>query len=208
MNANRGKRKNNKWEDHYTRKAKKERFPARSVYKLEEIQKKHRLIKKGDRVLDLGCFPGSWLLYAADLVGKKGAVVGMDLKPVSIKLPSNVTVFTRDITDDNSDILPDDKKFNVIMSDMAPATSGNKNVDNARSFNLCCDALSLAKRYLLSGGTYMCKIFHGEDFTTYINLVKKNFKKQITFKPQSCRKASKEIYIIGLDFQEETDVRT
>ena len=206
MAANR--RKKNRWEDHYSRKAKKEQFPARSVYKLEETQKKHRLIKKGDRVLDLGCFPGSWLLYAADLVGKQGAVVGIDLKQVSIRLPSNVTVFSRDIADDNSDILFVDKKFNVIISDMAPATSGNKNVDNARSFNLSCDALSLAKNYLLSGGTYMCKIFHGEDFTTYVNLVKQNFKKQITFKPQSCRKASKEIYIIGLGFQEETDVRT
>jgi len=208
MAANRGKSKKNRWEDHYARKAKKEQFPARSVYKLEETQKKHRLIKKGDRLLDLGCFPGSWLLYAADIVGKQGTVVGIDLKAVSIRLPSNVTAFTRDITEDNSDILPVDKKFNVIISDMAPATSGNKNVDNARSFNLCCDALSLAQKYLLSGGTYMCKIFHGEDFTTYVNLVKKNFKKQITFKPQSCRKASREIYIIGLDFQEETDVRT
>ena len=75
-------KKNKPWQDHYSQQAKKERFPARSVYKLEEIQKKHRLIKKGDTVLDLGCAPGSWLLYAAKLTGPKGRVIGVDLKPV------------------------------------------------------------------------------------------------------------------------------
>jgi len=76
-------RKKNQWQDHYTRQAKKEHFPARSVYKLQEIQQKHQLIKKGYKVLDLGCSPGSWLLYAAKLTGDRGRVVGIDLKPVT-----------------------------------------------------------------------------------------------------------------------------
>ena len=89
--------KANKWEDHYSRLARKENFPARSVYKLQEIQKKFRLIKKGDRVLDLGCSPGSWTLYASDLVGEKGKITGIDLKKVDIKTPSNVRIYNCDI---------------------------------------------------------------------------------------------------------------
>jgi 23S rRNA (uridine2552-2'-O)-methyltransferase len=79
--------KHKPWQDHYSRRAKKERYPARSVYKLAEIQKKYRMIKKGHKVLDLGCSPGSWLLYAAELTGNKGQVIGIDLKPVSIQVP-------------------------------------------------------------------------------------------------------------------------
>ncbi len=91
--------KTDQWADHYTQKAKKDRFPARSVYKLQEIQRRYRLIGKGNKILDLGCFPGSWLLYAADLVGKNGQVVGVDLKTVSIKLPANTRMFTGSILD-------------------------------------------------------------------------------------------------------------
>ena len=87
-------KKSGQWEDHYTRQAKKARFPARSVYKLQEIQRRYRVIGKGDRVLDLGCSPGSWLMYAAKLVGSGGQVVGVDLKPVKSTLPSNVRVLT------------------------------------------------------------------------------------------------------------------
>jgi len=86
-------KKHNRWQDHYSRQAKKERFPARSVYKLKEMQEKYHLIKKGDNVLDLGCYPGSWLLYAADLTGDRGRVVGIDLEPVTLKLPSHVRPF-------------------------------------------------------------------------------------------------------------------
>jgi 23S rRNA (uridine2552-2'-O)-methyltransferase len=84
MVMKRSKIKHKPWEDHFSRKAKKENFPARSVYKLQEIQKKFRIIKKGDVVLDLGCSPGSWLIYAADMAGPKGMVVGVDLKPVKV----------------------------------------------------------------------------------------------------------------------------
>ena len=89
-------KKRNRWEDHYSRRAKKERFPARSVYKLREIQNKHNLIKKGDNVLDLGCSPGSWLSYAASLTDRKGQVIGIDLKPVSIAVPPHVRTYTGD----------------------------------------------------------------------------------------------------------------
>ncbi len=201
------KSKHNKWEDHYSRQAKKEQFPARSVYKLKEIQQKYKIIKKGDRVLDLGCFPGSWLLYAADLTGEKGEIVGIDLKPLSksvlLKLPANIKTYVGDVLSidekDQKIIKAVGKDFNIVMSDMAPDTTGNKNVDAARSFNLCQAALSIAKDLLVNGGSFICKIFQGEDFKEFIDSVKLNFNKHKIFKPQSSKKSSKEIYIIGFE---------
>ena len=190
--------KHNRWKDHYSRLAKKERYPARSVYKLQEIQRKYNLIKKGDKILDLGCFPGSWLLYAANQTGNKGLVVGIDLKPVSIKVPSNVRIYTRDIfsiDDDFFELIG--KNFDVVISDMAPDTTGNKRVDSARSFNLGEKALSIAQNLLKHGGSFVCKIFQGEDFNKFSDSVRMSFDEHKIFKPQSSRKASKEIYIIG-----------
>jgi 23S rRNA (uridine2552-2'-O)-methyltransferase len=196
------KRKTSKpgpWADHYTRRAKKERYPARSVYKLKEIQKKYRLIHKGDRVLDLGCAPGSWLLAAAELVGGSGEVVGIDIQPVSIALPKQVRVVTGDILEADGAWLEGLKgTFQAVISDMAPATTGNRAVDAARSFTLCEAALAIAEKYLVPGGSFVCKIFQGSDFQTFSTGVKAKFRQQRIFKPQSSRKASREIYLIGI----------
>jgi len=190
--------KHNRWQDHYARRAKKEKFPARSVYKLKEMQQKYNLIKKGDKVLDLGCAPGSWLLYAAKLTGNKGGVVGIDLKPVSAKFPSYVRVYRGNILCMDDDLFKrTGKDFNVVLSDMSPATTGSRHVDSARSFNLCRAALSIAQETLVKGGSFVCKIFHGEDFKTFSDSVKQEFNGHKIFKPQRSRKASKEIYIIG-----------
>lgn len=189
----------NKWRDHYARRARKENYAARSVYKLEEIQKKHRLIKKGDHVLDLGCAPGSWLQYAARLTGPQGKVVGVDYKKVTARLPGHVQVVTGDIhdvvQDENS---PLGGRFSVVLSDMAPDTTGNKHADSARSFALCETALDVADKVLRPGGNFAVKIFQGEDFKAFCDNVKKRFDKMFIFKPQSSRKGSKEIFIIGL----------
>ncbi len=194
-----GAAKHNRREDHYSRRAKKERFPARSVFKLQEIQSKHHLIKKGDKVLDLGCAPGSWLLYAANLTGNKGQVVGIDLKPVAEKVPPHVRIYIGDIlTLDDRFFESLGKDFNVVVSDMSPATTGNKHVDSARSYNLCQAALSIAQTLLIPGGSFVCKIFQGEDFKEFSDSVRSVFKSHKIFKPQASRKASKEIYIIGL----------
>jgi len=190
--------KQSQWQDHYTRQAKKERFPARSVYKLEEIQKKYNIIKKGNNVLDLGCAPGSWLLYSANLTGSTGRVVGIDLVPVTVNVPPHVRVYTGDIllmAEDFFKSLGTD--FNVVISDMAPSTTGNKFVDSTRSFDLCMSALSIAQMTLSTGGSLVCKIFQGEDFKTFIDSVRSVFKNHKIFKPKSSRKASKEIYVIG-----------
>lgn len=195
----RPKPKANRWQDHYTRRAKKENFPARSVYKLEEIQQKYRLIKAGDAVLDLGCAPGSWLLYAARLTGEHGRVVGIDLSLVQGQMPPNVRVLTGDVLEMNPELRSAiGADFNVVLSDMAPATTGNRIVDTARSFNLCQAALAIAQDLLLPGGMFVCKIFQGEDFKAFADMIKTLFSKQKIFKPQSSRKASREIFIIGM----------
>lgn len=199
MQDDRPRSKKNLWEDHYSRKARKDNFPARSVFKLEEIQKKLNLIKKGDRVLDLGCSPGSWLMYAASIVGPNGRVVGIDIKDTACKLPSNVSVYKADIF-----CLPDEisieigYEFNVVLSDMAPSTTGIRNVDAARSFELSQAALSVSRNRLLPGGSFVCKIFQGEDFNDFFQQIKSQFSKHKIFKPQSSRKASREIYVIGI----------
>jgi len=191
--------KGNTWQDHYSRKAQKEKYPARSVYKLQEIQKKYRLIRKGDRVLDLGCSPGSWLAYAAELTGEGGRVVGVDLKPVSIQLPAHVTVYKGDLLTPGEALMEKlGQRFHAVISDMAPNTTGNKDVDAARSFDLCEAALTLSQEVLVPNGSFVCKIFQGELFTLFSDRVKACFNRQHIFKPQSSRKASKEIYIIGM----------
>jgi 23S rRNA (uridine2552-2'-O)-methyltransferase len=189
-------KKKNQWQDHYTRQAKKEHYPARSVYKLQEIQQKHQLIKKGHKVLDLGCAPGSWLIYAAKLTGGSGQVVGIDLKPVSGRVPAHAEIIAADVFTLNVESLG--TGFNVVLSDMAPATTGHKDVDAARSYNLCETALGIAQSVLLPGGSFACKIFQGPDFKPFTDIVKAGFQELKIFKPRSSRKASREIYVIGI----------
>jgi 23S rRNA (uridine2552-2'-O)-methyltransferase len=191
--------KRNTWQDHYTRQARKDKYPARSVFKLEEIQQKNRLIKKGDKILDLGCSPGSWLQYAAKLTGDNGRVIGIDLKPVKIQAASNTEIINGDVFELDTVSLGSD--FNVVMSDMAPATTGHKAVDAARSAGLCEAALEIARSVLRPGGAFVCKIFQGPDFNQFVDSVRASFDKQKVFKPKSSRKASKEIFVIGLGYK-------
>ncbi len=199
--------------DFYARKAKKEDFAARSVYKLKEIQQKFQIIKKGEKVLDLGCAPGSWLQFSAQAVGNQGIVVGIDVKPVRIALPPHVRVLCKDVFD-----LAEGKEngprvmgngYHVVLSDMAPSTTGHKETDAARSYRLCLAALTIAKQVLLEGGAFVCKIFQGGDMETFMRLVRTDFDKIKLFKPQTCRKESKEIYIIAKGKKgRDTHVRT
>lgn len=192
--------KSNRWSDHYTRRAKQEKYPARSVYKLQEIQQKYRILRKGDRVLDLGCAPGSWLIYAARCVGSGGRVIGIDLKPVSANLPDTAAVVRADVLRPDSSELEAvlRRRFDVVLSDMAPATTGQKDTDAARSLRLCEAALEIASRVLDPGGRLLVKIFQGPDFEMFRDAMTAAFDQCRLYKPQSSRKASKEIYLIGI----------
>jgi 23S rRNA (uridine2552-2'-O)-methyltransferase len=191
--------KRNPWADHYTHQAQKENFAARSVYKLQEIQKKHHILRRGIRVLDLGCAPGSWLQFAARVVGPEGRLVGIDLNPVKVMLPDNATVITGDVAELEGHLAPLGlTRFDVVLSDMAPATTGNRHVDEARSVGLCEAALAIADKALVTGGNFVCKIFQGGDYKAFTDSVSERFDRQTATRPQSTRKASREVFIIGL----------
>ena len=194
------KRKRNPWADHYTRLAQDDQFAARSAYKLQEIQQKHRVLKRGARVLDLGCAPGSWLQFAARSVGPQGRLVGIDLTPVTIVLADIVTVITADVADAQAHLAAlGQTRFDVVLSDMAPATTGNRHVDEARSIGLCEAALAVAEQTLVAGGHFVCKIFQGPDYKAFADAVKTRFERQTALRPHSTRKASREVFVIGLN---------
>jgi 23S rRNA (uridine2552-2'-O)-methyltransferase len=133
-------------------------------------------------------------------VGDQGRVWGIDLKPVGIDLPKNVSAREGDILKlDPKDFLDQNTRFTVILSDMAPATTGRKDVDALRSFQLCEMALTTADDFLARGGNFVCKIFQGNEFQAFQKNIKIKFKESRIFKPDACRKQSKEIYIIAKD---------
>ena len=196
-----------KVQDYYFKKAKKENYPARSVYKLEEAQKKYRFIKNGDTVLDFGCYPGSWSIYAARVVGPQGLVVGVDLqeaKKVSIAKAAEILWFCDDIMSD--DIIGKmqgiRETFSVVLSDMAPRTSGNKWVDQQQSLTLARRVLELAANLLKKDGNFYVKVFEGEDFKEFVDSVRKSFKTVKIVKPKSSRSESPEVFVLGIGFKE------
>lgn len=191
--------KSSRWDDYYARLARRDGYPARSVYKLEEIQKRFHVLKKGGKVLDLGCCPGSWLLFASRVVGDSSTVVGVDVNPLTIRLPSNIRFIQHDmLAGDESFVDLAGADFETVLSDMAPSTTGNKFVDAVRSLELSESAFAVSKRLLRPGGNFVCKVFQGADSKAFFEKVKKHFDGVAIFKPKSSRKGSKEIYIIGL----------
>jgi 23S rRNA (uridine2552-2'-O)-methyltransferase len=191
------------FQDHYFHKAKKEHFLARAVYKLEEIQKRYRLLKPGNRVLDLGAAPGSWLQFTGAIVGVKGLVVGVDLKNIAHSFPDNVVILQRDIFEPGfgEELASEYAPFDVVLSDMAPATSGIRVADSARSALLFEQALDLVRLTLKSNGNFLAKIFQGTEFHQLLPEVKKAFTAVKVVKPAASRKQSKEVYVLGMRFK-------
>jgi 23S rRNA (uridine2552-2'-O)-methyltransferase len=188
-------------QDHFFRKAKKEHYLARAIYKLEEIQKRFKVLKPGDRVLDLGAAPGSWIQLASPIVGGAGLVVGIDLKPIEHAFPKYVKTIQGDIFDQEfiEEALRDHVPFNAVISDMAPSTSGIKVADSARSALLFERALEVALWALVPGGSFLAKLFHGSDFHRLLAQVKKYFAQTRVVRPEATRKQSKEIYILAMN---------
>jgi 23S rRNA (uridine2552-2'-O)-methyltransferase len=194
-----------KVKDYYYKKAKQDNYPARSVYKLEEAQKKYNFLHKGDVVLDLGCQPGSWSMYAARLVGPQGLVVGVDLKQgkkTTITGAARIVWFCQDITADDciAELHKAATAFQVVLSDMAPRTTGNKWVDQQKSLHLARRSFEIAEQLLDQGGNYYCKIFQGEDVPEFIDDVRDRFKTTRIVKPKSSRTESREVFVLGMDF--------
>jgi len=197
-----------KVQDYYFKKAKKENYPARSVYKLEEAQKKHRFIKSGDTVLDFGCYPGSWSIYAARVVGPQGLVVGVDLqeaKKISIAKAAEIIWFCDDIMSDDiiGNVQEIRKNFRIVLSDIAPRTSGNKWVDQQQSLTLARRVLELAANLLKKDGNFYVKVFEGEDFKEFVDSVRKSFKTVKIVKPKSSRSESPEVFVLGIGYSKK-----
>jgi len=188
--------------DFYFFKAKKENYPARSIYKLEEIDKKYNLIKKGYKILDLGCAPGSWSKYCLEKVGSEGFVLGIDISDIKMSGSDNFIFLKEDIFKlDIAKVKSITQKFDAVISDMAPATTGTREVDQARSLDLVKQAFAIAKQFLKKGGFFICKIFQGPDFNSYLKIIESDFEWLKIIKPASSRKESFEIFILGYKFK-------
>ena len=186
--------------DYFFKKAKQENYAARSIFKLEEIDDRFQIIRPGYKILDLGAAPGSWSQYASKKVGPQGRVLGIDLQPIKITLP-NAVFITADMRQlDLSEVMSAHgitPPFDVVMSDMAPKTTGIRITDQARSLELCELALATAERFLRPRGSFIAKLFHSEDFEKFREALRQRFGKVEVLRPKSTRKESKEIFLIG-----------
>ena len=190
--------------DFYYRKAKKAGLRARSAFKLDEIVRRHRLVSKGQAVLDLGAAPGGFLQVLADLVGEKGVAVGVDLEPVrNLGKPwvrtAVVDLLAPDALDRIAALHPG--RFDLVTSDMAPKTIGIKVTDEARSLELCRMALRVAGETLRLGGAFVTKVFMGGDFPEFKREVAARFDKVHVARPEATREASYEVYVVGTGFR-------
>jgi len=194
--------------DYYAKKAKKEKYPARSVYKLEEAQRKYNFLRRGDSVLDIGCYPGSWSLYAAEIVGPKGVVVGVDLQQAEqAARPDSAPIhwLCQDIRDDDfvKNVRRIRPTFRVLISDIAPRTTGNRWADAQQSLALVRETLRIAELLLLPKGHYIVKVFQGEDMPGFVQELKQRFEMVKVLKPQSSRVESREVFVLAMGFKKQ-----
>lgn len=186
-------------DDPYTKKARKENFAARSAYKLEEIHKKYGVLKGAKTVLDLGASPGSWSQFCLKQ-NPNMKIIAVDIKPLEIEAPQ-IRFLHQDIeTVEWKHILSGDP-CDVVLSDMAPNTSGLAAKDCALSYDLATLALDTAKTTLKEGGNFVVKFFMGEDFEEFRDELRAHFGKVQQFRPKSTRKQSREIFFVGLGYK-------
>ena len=184
--------------DYFSRRARQEHFASRAVYKLADIDRKFRLFHPGQRVLDLGCAPGSWLQYLSSRVGPQGLVVGLDRQALKMTLGPPVQFRQADITTfDPNELKTLTPAFDVVVSDLAPATSGIKDVDHQRSLTLARLSWDYARLLLAEGGHYLVKVFQGPDFPEFVAEIKPHFQQVQIVKPTGSRSESREIYLLG-----------
>ncbi len=190
--------KSNRWDDHYARRARDEKWLARSVYKLKEIDQKFRLLHKGDRVLDLGCNPGSWTQYSLQKIGPKGDVVGIDLTKPRHLSASNFRFIEADVLSVDIGWLSARMTLrDVVLSDLAPPTTGIRVRDESRSLDLGRRALEIARALLRQKGRFVCKIFEGEDLDAFAASLSGEFSDTRRFRPEATRKRSREVYLVA-----------
>lgn len=185
--------------DGYHKMAQKENYLARSVYKLKEIDEREKLFKGSETVLDLGASPGSWTQYAIERL-PQGRVVAVDLAPLRFSHP-RVTFFQKPMEEADLSSVVAEGEADVVMSDMAPKTTGIHDTDVARSLELARLALETARRYLKPGGTFVAKLFMGDTFDEFDRELKRSFTSVRKLRPESTRKHSREIFFIARGYR-------
>ncbi len=191
------------FDDEYVARAQQEGYRSRAAYKLLEINDKDKLFHKGMTVIDLGAAPGGWSQIAADKVGDAGAVIALDILPMD-QLPG-VEVLTGDFREqavlDRLLGALDGRPVDLVMSDMAPNTSGMDSVDQPRAMYLVELALELAREVLKPGGDLLLKVFQGEGFEPFLKELRGSFSKVVSRKPKASRARSREIYLLARGFR-------
>lgn len=187
--------------DHYFRKAKKEGLRARSAFKIEEIAGRFGVLRRGARVLDLGAAPGGFLQVIAQLVGPDGVVLGVDIVPIKPLPLAQVRTAVLDALAEGFEgklLELEPAPFDVVISDMAPKTSGIKDTDEARSIRLGERALEIARARGKPGSAFICKLFMGRDFEAYRATLREAYEDVKVVRPEATRGASVEVYLVGL----------
>ena len=186
--------------DFFYHQAKNRGAVARSVFKLEEMNQKYRLIKKKDRVMDIGAAPGSWIQYVSTIVGPEGFILGVDLAELHIAIPPHVTFLQQNILDMSPvDIFNSYGQFDLVISDVAPKTTGHRVVDQSRSMELCHHGFMIAKQCLKKNGHFICKMYQSENTKELTNELKSEFANVSIQKPESSRKESWEVFIMAIN---------
>jgi len=184
--------------DARTRAAKAQGYPARSVFKLEEIDRRVKLFSPGQRVLDLGAAPGSWSLYAAERIGPRGAVLAIDRQPILQAFPATVRVVQGDALTLETRALSEHAPYDVVLSDMAPNTSGSKVADQGQSFELFSRAVDVARELGRPGSHFVGKLFMSGDFEAARAALQKSYAKCTVIRPEGTRSRSTEVFLVGL----------
>lgn len=186
--------------DFWSKKAFSEGYPARSVYKLQEIDQKFGMIKKNYKVLDLGAAPGSWTTFLLRTMEGSGKVVSCDLNPLSKSVKGDNLVFIQGDLQQKEivDKIKAEGPFDLVVCDAAPLTTGNRVVDTARSTGLVKMAIWYAETMLKTGGNFAVKIFQNGDQQALLKAMREVFTNAKGFKPVACRSESFETYLIGL----------
>jgi 23S rRNA (uridine2552-2'-O)-methyltransferase len=189
--------------DQYRRLAKDQGYRARSAFKLLQLNSSYHILKRGSKVVDLGCAPGGWLQVAAKEVGPAGRVIGIDLKPVEPVAGAVVlegSIEESGMLEEIAGILGG-SKADTVLSDLAPNVSGVWDMDHARQISLSTVALGFARRALRGGGSALFKVFEGEMLNEFRDELKKSFGRVLLSKPSASRQQSSELYIVCLDFK-------
>ncbi len=185
--------------DRFTRAAKAAGFPARSVFKLEEIDRRSRVLGPGQRVLDLGASPGSWALYAAQKIGPRGSLLAVDLEPLGTALPPHAVFEQGDALSLSNEALARFAPYDVVLSDMAPRTTGSRVTDQARSYDLFMRALAIAAALGAPGSTFVGKIFMSDDLPAARAELRRLYAHERLIRPEGTRSVSMEIFAIGTE---------